>query len=303
MEIKGTTHRTMKMVHTCCCLLLFLLAWSSYVSAQEPVNKLYVKGGKMFMQLNKQSSDPALDSFINRYEFDNLELKRFVKSGFKDSLIKRGWKLEKESPESFIISKQLHGYDDINKPADRILFTEKNIAFDQRFPAVSSAVVYGFNRFKNKLPFASRDSVVTFYLRNNVNARKVMLAGSFNDWDPGALVMWKTDSGWIANVKLGPGKYWYKFIVDGGWTVDFDNLTTENDGFGNTNSVYFKPNYVFRANAFSDAKKVWLAGSFNNWRNKELLMYESGNGWDLPLYLADGTHTYRFIVDGNWTGD
>src|SRR6187399_495909 len=113
MEIKGTTNRAKKMVHTGCCLLLSLLAWSYYLSAQEPVNKLYVKGGKMFIQLSKQSSDPALDSFISRYEFNSLELKRFVKSGFKDSLVTRGWKMEKESSQSFIISKQLHGYDDI----------------------------------------------------------------------------------------------------------------------------------------------------------------------------------------------
>ena len=130
-----------------------------------------------------------------------------------------------------------------------------------------------------------------------------MLAGSFNSWKPHALAMMKTDSGWIAQVKLGPGKYWYKFIVDGGWITDPDNLTSENDGQGNTNSVYFKPNYIFRANAFSEAKKIYVAGSFNNWRNKELLMNESGNGWELALYLADGTHTYRYFADGNWYVD
>ena len=26
-------------------------------------------------------------------------------------------------------------------------------------------------------------------------------------------------------------------------------------------------------------------------------------GWSLPLYLAEGTHTYKFIVDGKWISD
>lgn len=291
------------MVQSGCFLFLFVFTQSYFASAQDAANKLYVKGGKMYIELSKQTSDYALDSFINRYEFNKLELKRFIKNNFNDSLLNQGWKLEKESPDLFIISKKLEGYEDIRKPANRILFTEKNLSFDQRFPVVSNAIPYGYNRFKNKFPFASSDSVVTFYLRNNINARKVMLAGSFNNWKPDALAMTKTDSGWVAYVKLGAGKYWYKFIVDGGWTIDTDNMTSENDGQGNTNSVYFKPNHVFRTTAFSQAKKIYVAGSFNKWRNKELLLNNNGNGWELPLYLADGTHTYRYIVDGNWSVD
>jgi 1,4-alpha-glucan branching enzyme len=112
--------------------------------------------------------------------------------------------------------------------------------------------------------------------------------------------MKKTENGWIANVTLHPGKYWYKFIVDNNWITDDDNLLKENDGLGNTNSVYFKPNVVFSLSDFIDAKKVFVAGSFNNWRKKELQMIKTKSGWQLPMYLGDGTHTYKFIVDGKW---
>ncbi|MEI9810167.1 MAG: glycogen-binding domain-containing protein [Bacteroidota bacterium] len=57
----------------------------------------------------------------------------------------------------------------------------------------------------------------------------------------------RTDSGWTAQVKLRPGKYWYKFIVDGNWMVDSDNRLNENDGRGNINSVFFRTNTVFQA--------------------------------------------------------
>ena len=56
-----------------------------------------------------------------------------------------------------------------------------------------------------------------------------MLAGTFNNWMPEALAMKKTDSGWIALVNLEPGKHWYKFIIDGNWDIDNDNLLKEND--------------------------------------------------------------------------
>jgi hypothetical protein len=36
---------------------------------------------------------------------------------------------------------------------------------------------------------------------------------------------------------LTPGKYTYKFIIDGDWILDPDNATTEDDERGFTNSV------------------------------------------------------------------
>lgn len=258
----------------------------------------------MYIELNKQNSEASLDSFISQYELGELQLKRFIKNSFLDSIVSRGWRLEKNDKLYFVISKPLVSLDNINEPAEKIIFTEKNnLSLAERFPAVSSGILYGFNRFKNKYPFAVNDSVVTFYLRNNNNAEQVMLAGSFNNWDPGALAMQRTDSGWIARVKLAPGKYWYKFIVDGNWTIDKDNMLYENDGQGNTNSVFFKTNFVFKVAAFVNAQKVYVAGSFNKWRTKELQMNATTAGWELPIYLAEGTHTYRYIADGKWYAD
>jgi 1,4-alpha-glucan branching enzyme len=69
------------------------------------------------------------------------------------------------------------------------------------------------------------------------------------------------------------------------------------------NSVFYKSNTVFRLPSYKNAKQVYLSGSFNNWEPRELLMNETPAGWELPLYLADGTHTYRFVVDGKWIPD
>ncbi len=266
-----------------------------------PMKLCTIKNGKMQILLSKNLRDSELDSFITQFDLGHLALKRFIKTGFADSIHGNGWEIGMNTKVGFMLSKPLLGAD-MNDPAERIIFTSEHPPFDLMFPSVSSSVWFGYNRFRNKT-FAIRDSVARFFLRGNPGAKKVMLAGSFNEWNPDLLSMTKTDSGWIAGVKLSPGKYWYKFIVDGNWTVDTDNRTNENDGLGNTNSVFYFPNTLFKLKGYKEAKKVFLAGSFNAWQSKDLPMNKTTGGWELPVYLADGTHTYRFIVDKNWIAD
>ena len=73
----------------------------------------------------------------------------------------------------------------------------------------------------------------------------------------------------------------------------------------NANSVFYVYNYRFSLRSFEDAKKVILAGSFNNFDEDELQMVKdkSSNSWILDLYLPDGMHYYKFIVDGMWITD
>ena len=53
------------------------------------------------------------------------------------------------------------------------------------------------------------------------DARSVFLAGTFNDWTTNATPMEKKDGGdWVANLKLAPGTYEYKFLVDDQWRCD-----------------------------------------------------------------------------------
>lgn len=163
--------------------------------------------------------------------------------------------------------------------------------------------LYGYNRFKNKLPFAVTDSVVTFFLRGNKEAKQVFLGGSFSKWMPKAIPMKKTDSGWIALVKLAAGKHLYKFIIDGIWNIDDENLMREKDDQGDINSIYYKANATFMLPGFPMAKKVYLAASFNNWRETELSMNKATSSWEIPLYLSDGTYSYKFKADNEWLDD
>lgn len=187
------------------------------------------------------------------------------------------------------------------QPPDRILPSGKTFGDNER--NVANSLLYGHNRFRNKAPFAVQDSVVRFFLRGRHEARHVFLAGDFTGWSPTAMAMIKIDSGWTAGVKLKPGKWYYKFVIDGNWEIDADNLRDENDGNGSVNSVFFVPNSAFTLPGSPKAKNVYLAGSFNNWRPDELKMLQTAEGWELPLYLSEGMHSYRFVVDGNWFDD
>ncbi|MGZ3940067.1 MAG: hypothetical protein ACXVBK_14955 [Flavisolibacter sp.] len=278
--------------------LLFLLVF--VLTSKAQVAAFSIKNGRMFIQMDKSLSTSAIDSFIKENELEDLDIKSFVKTNTTDSLEKLGWKVEVNNSSFFIISKAFEPFTDIGNTVKRMMLSDFP---NPQFLATDNGISFGINKFRNKNPFAVEDSVVTFFLRNNKTAKKVMLSGSFNDWNPNALSMNAPDSGWIAFVKLRPGKYWYKFIVDGNWVIDNDNQLKENDGQGNINSVYFRPNAVVSLNGFTNAKKVFLSGSFNNWKPNELLMNKMATGWQLPLYLAEGTHTYKFVVDGKWMKD
>lgn len=298
-----TTYRILKPVRFFFFALYLIAIAQVNTFAQSPIKTYTIKDGKMFIELSKQIKNISLDSFMAQYNLYDLPLKQAIAGNLMDSIKKLGWKLEIDNPELFVISKPLYGVSNINDPAGKIIFAEKHPTIAERFPAEQQGLIYGYNRFRNKFPFAINGLTVTFFLRKNTDTKKVMLAGSFNNWSPDALAMTKTDSGWIADVKIKPGKYWYKFIIDGNWNTDNDNMVTENDGMGNDNSVYYKPNSFFILNGYTNARKTYLAGSFNDWDNSKLQMIKTQTGWALPLYLAEGTYTYKFIADGEWITD
>ena len=69
--------------------------------------------------------------------------------------------------------------------------------------------------------------------------KAVYIAGEFNKWDPTAKKMaYKARSGiYTATVKLAPGSYQYKFVIDGTWCADPENVNAVPNGHGTFNSV------------------------------------------------------------------
>ncbi len=71
-------------------------------------------------------------------------------------------------------------------------------------------------------------------------AVEVFLAGDFNNWNVAADSMKKSKKGtWKASVSLKPGRYEYRFIVDGSWINDPSCSECIPNEFGGLNCVVF----------------------------------------------------------------
>jgi enterochelin esterase family protein len=77
----------------------------------------------------------------------------------------------------------------------------------------------------------------TFKLAGHTDAEAVAIYGSFNNWIQTKNYCAKEVDGWVCRIDLTPGKYAYKFLVDGVGLNDPANSATEDDGNGRIDSV------------------------------------------------------------------
>jgi 1,4-alpha-glucan branching enzyme len=79
---------------------------------------------------------------------------------------------------------------------------------------------------------------ITFIYRGKPG-EKVFLCGDFNTWktDCKELKDKKNDGTYACICMLQPGKYQYKFFVNGIWTLDASNPNLEPNEFGSHNSI------------------------------------------------------------------
>ncbi|HVI71626.1 MAG TPA: hypothetical protein VM656_09090, partial [Pyrinomonadaceae bacterium] len=86
-------------------------------------------------------------------------------------------------------------------------------------------------------PVPSLIGNTTFTLKGHTGAQVVAIYGSFNDWIQTRNYCAKESDGWVCRIDLTPGKYTYKFLVDGVGLNDPANSATEDDGSGHMDSV------------------------------------------------------------------
>jgi 1,4-alpha-glucan branching enzyme len=210
------------------------------------------------------------------------------------------WRIRKLDDHRVELSKPLGGK---SARADDDVFMLDDRWIDAKGMEERESATYGINVFTLYTVFNYNKGVARFYLPEHRYAGHVYLSGSFNNWSTMQTPMIRCDSGWIISVNVKPGKYSYKYIIDGKWSPDPYNKIREDDSQGGENSVVFCYNYRFDLKGYTDEKKVYLAGSFNGWNGSELPMHRIHSGWALPLYLREGTHAYKFIVGDKWILD
>lgn len=91
---------------------------------------------------------------------------------------------------------------------------------------------------RNDIPASRTEVDVDFVLERN-GAEHVYVCGDFNHWQPLCLrLIGNPDSGlWEKRVTLPPGRYEYKFVVDGNWIHDPDAQENAPNPYGSLNSV------------------------------------------------------------------
>jgi chromosome partitioning protein len=79
---------------------------------------------------------------------------------------------------------------------------------------------------------------VVFKVKFN-EARKVLIAGDFNNWTPVSTPMQPTGKPgeWRMRLPLGKGRYRYRLVVDGKWMTDPNNEVVEANQFGELNNI------------------------------------------------------------------
>ncbi len=74
-------------------------------------------------------------------------------------------------------------------------------------------------------------------------ATTISVAGTFNDWRPGATPMIAMGNGtWAKDLALPPGSYEYRLVADGEWLPDPAARKSVPNPFGGVNSVLEVPN-------------------------------------------------------------
>ena len=86
-------------------------------------------------------------------------------------------------------------------------------------------------------PKAPKTLSVSFAI-HKPDAKRVSLCGEFNGWSPNAMPMKRhVDGRWETTTALAPGRYQYKFLVDGEWLLDPGARKNVPNDHGSLNSV------------------------------------------------------------------
>ncbi|MCX6268900.1 MAG: glycogen-binding domain-containing protein [Bacteroidetes bacterium] len=283
--------------------VLFLLVAATIAHAQyDPKKVCRIENGNPVFLLDQRWTKAQRREIAKMFNLDSAVVSRAfaLKPVINDS--GRVWKTRKIDANRFELSVEP------GKPAGSEDSKDKIFLLDDQLitPAETgdrASVPYGVNKLTRNTIVQLSGERLRFFLPGQKNAKRIYLSGSFNAWSTLQTPMQSCDSGWTVTLKLKPGKYTYKYIVDGKWTSDSFNKLRENDANHGYNNVFFCYNYKFVLNGYPDAHKVLVAGSFNQWNKEELRMVRFRGSWVLNLFLREGTHAYKFIVDGEWTTD
>ena len=292
----------MKRIYTYTILLFYLCLFLESSAQYNPRNVCRIENNKTIFKLDRRWTEKQRKEIRKLFDLDSLLLVAAYRGAREIVLDGVKWQIKNIDKNQVEISKDIN-INPVQQISSKDIFIFDDLINNITNIKTQESATFGVNNFKESKAFEYKNNTVHLFLRDYPKAKKIYLSGTFNNWNTMKLPMRQTPYGWMVNIKLPPGKYLYKYIIDGKWTDDPNNRLREEDMNGGKNSVFYCPNYQFVLKNFKDAKGVILAGSFNDWKTNQLEMNKTTDGWALPVYLKDGTYGYKFIVNGNWITD
>lgn len=284
-------------------LFLCLLICPLISPAQPDPEKICrIEEGRLVFTLDLKWSEKEIKSVRMLFDLDSLLMLRVYKGEKQIIAGNETWNVVVKTPGIVELSKPLHP-ETGKETGEANLFMVIDNWMNFGGDAEESPVEYGVNKLDIPNVFVYTGKIAQFYLPGFPRAGKVYISGTFNNWSTTRNPMKFMGKGWMADLKLEPGKYTYKYIVDGVWTTDPSNRLRERGGAGSNNSVIYCYNHIFTLKGFKNARSVVVTGNFFNWNPKGIPMFPSVDGWALPMFLRDGTYAYKFLVDNKWMTD
>ena len=249
------------------------------------------------------------ENAVFRYNLNKIAIEDVTIAGEFNNWSKNNWRMKKTGEYTYELRKKLKDFDDefswqFKFVINNKFWAEPTTDFDQ---ITESEKSYWFRKIYNHTMYTVKpDSIgnAHFYLKGHENAQKVILSGTFNNWDENNFKMKKVKGGWKLSLQLSPNTYQYKFIVDNNWMEDPDNPNKIYNEYNTFNSVLtIDKTVVFKLKGYDNASEVILTGSFNSWDEKEYHMIRKKNTWYYTLQLEGGKYHYKFIIDGRWITD
>ena len=160
------------------------------------------------------------------------EILEHIRDHFKDSLFNVVINFNVKLKEAASFGKSIVDYDKKSQGFKDYLELAAQVIQAERFSETT------LPKELERLPFGSM-TVEKQFVFHAPEAKSVSVVGNFNNWVPteNYRMNRSEDGTWSKVIRLEPGEYQYKFVVDGLWIEDNRNPMVSIDPYGGRNSV------------------------------------------------------------------
>jgi tetratricopeptide (TPR) repeat protein len=208
--------------------IIYLYQRHDFTEVNKISLSLLLKKGRQDIEIKNLFPVRISDELVTIYDENGIE-KTLIQYETERQSINHGYTFTENELVKF-------GYQliDSNKVADAIKLLTLNLKYypnsEKANVALANAyLIDGKEKDANKLYsevlklnpsnyyltlFGKNNGSITFRFKGMQGAKKIALVGSFNNYDPKANLFTKTEELWTCNIRLLPGVYSYKFVVD-----------------------------------------------------------------------------------------